>query len=143
MRRAMIATVNAVKRQPTSQKGPQAMDSKTANPNRRRMPQLLAAMLLALAATAPTHSVAQDQPAPKPQIAKAYKPVSLEHQYWHLLRWQNHLDKAAAEHEKQGKDGSWLRDHIQKELGFTDAEFAPVRDSAQRLEPKREVARFV
>lgn len=61
-------------------------------------------------------------------------PVSLPHLYWHLLMYQNHLDSAAAANEKQGKDGSWLRGHIQQKLEFTDAEFAPVRESAQRLE---------
>jgi len=47
--------------------------------------------------------------------------------------WQDHLDKAAIEREKSGKDGSWLRGHLQKQLSFTDAEFAPVRESSQRL----------
>jgi len=57
----------------------------------------------------------------------------LPHLYWHLLMWQNHLDTAATEHEKAGKDGSWLRAHLQKQLGFSDAEFAPVRESSQHL----------
>jgi hypothetical protein len=48
--------------------------------------------------------------------------------------YQNHLDQAAADHEKHGKDGSWLRNHFQQKLGFTDAEFAPVRITAQQLE---------
>ena len=48
--------------------------------------------------------------------------------------YQQHLDSVAAEREKQGRDGSWLRNYLQKKLGFTDFEFAPVRESAQRLE---------
>jgi hypothetical protein len=59
--------------------------------------------------------------------------LSLPHLYWHLLMYQNHLDSAAAANEKQGKDGSWLREHIQQRIGITDAEFTPVRESAQRL----------
>jgi hypothetical protein len=60
--------------------------------------------------------------------------ASLPHLYWHLLMYQNHLDSIAADHEKQGKDSVWLQFHLQQRLGFTDAEFAPVRESAQRLE---------
>ena len=61
------------------------------------------------------------------------KQAPLPHLYWHLLMWQNHLDKSAAEHEQQGENGSWLRGHLQKQLGFTESEFAPIRESAQRL----------
>jgi hypothetical protein len=94
---------------------------------------MLVCALLLLTATA----IAQQQSTDHlPVAVKAPHPASLEHQYWHLLRWQNHLDKVAAEHEKQGKDGTWLRDYIQKKLAFTDEEFAPIRESARRLEPK-------
>jgi hypothetical protein len=61
-------------------------------------------------------------------------PVSLPHLYWHFLLYQNHLDKAAADHEKNGKDGSWLRDHYQRELGLSDSDFSEIRGSARRLE---------
>ncbi|HLJ29311.1 MAG TPA: hypothetical protein VKY85_21570 [Candidatus Angelobacter sp.] len=61
---------------------------------------------------------------------------SVPHLYWHFLMYQNHLDRAAAAHEKQGKDGSWLRNHFQQRLGFTDEQFAPVRTAAQRLAPE-------
>ncbi len=60
--------------------------------------------------------------------------ASLPHLYWHLLMYQNHLDRKAAENEKQGKEAAWLRNHLQQRLGFTDAEFAPIRESATRLE---------
>lgn len=60
--------------------------------------------------------------------------ASLPHLYWHLLMYQDHLDKTAADREKQGKDSTWLRDHLQQGLGFADAEFAPIRESAVRLE---------
>jgi hypothetical protein len=62
--------------------------------------------------------------------------ISLPHLYWHFLLYQNHLDRAAAAHEKQGKDGAWLRDHFQKRLAFTPAQFNVVRQSAQSLEPQ-------
>jgi hypothetical protein len=47
---------------------------------------------------------------------------------------QNHLDKAAASREQQGKDGNWLRNHYQQKLGFNDSEYAVVRESAVRLQ---------
>jgi len=64
---------------------------------------------------------------------EAQQPISIQHQYLHLLRWQIHLDKTAAEHEKQGKSGAWLRNAIRNQLHFTDQQFAPITQSAQRL----------
>jgi hypothetical protein len=58
----------------------------------------------------------------------------LSHLYWHFLLYQAHLDKAAAAREQQGRDGSWLRNHYQQRLGFTDSEYALVRESAVQLE---------
>lgn len=57
----------------------------------------------------------------------------MAHLYWHFLVYQHHLDESAAEYERQKKDGQWLRSYLQKQLGFTDGEFAPVRASAERL----------
>jgi len=62
--------------------------------------------------------------------------VSLPHLYWHFLMYQNHLDQAAAQHEANGKDGTWLSNHFEQKLGFTDAQFAIVRAAAQRLAPE-------
>jgi hypothetical protein len=76
------------------------------------------------------HATAQKVPLPQPDEAR--KPT-LSHLYWHLLMYQNHLDRVAAKHETQGKDGTWLRTYIQKKLGFTDEQFGPIRTSAQRL----------
>jgi hypothetical protein len=59
--------------------------------------------------------------------------VPLAHLYWHFLVHQNQLDKKAAELEAQGKDGKWLRNHLQQNLGFSDAEFAQIRTSSVRL----------
>lgn len=70
-----------------------------------------------------------------PSTASTSKsPVSLPHLYWHFLVYQNHLDRVATQREEAGKDGSWLRNYYQQELGFNDTEFQAVRQSAQNLE---------
>jgi hypothetical protein len=62
------------------------------------------------------------------------KPVTLTHTYAIFLLYQNHLDQAAAAREQGGKDGSWLRDHFQVQLGFSASQFATVRATGLRLE---------
>jgi hypothetical protein len=69
-------------------------------------------------------------------LSLKHSPPSLPHLYWHFLLYQNHLDRAAAAHEQQRKDGNWLRNHFQQRLNFSDAQFAIVRQTAQRLEPE-------
>lgn len=59
--------------------------------------------------------------------------ISLPHLYWHFLVWQNVLDNRAAELSAQGKSGDMLRNDLQRRLGFSDADYAPVRTSSQRL----------
>src|SRR6266568_3014588 len=76
---------------------------------------------------------AQTDSAPAEQAQSSLKPgnpepVSIPHLYWHLLMYQNHLDTAAAEREKQSENGEWLRNNIQQKLEFTDADFIPVRE---------------
>ena len=61
-------------------------------------------------------------------------PVPLPHLYWHFLMHQNHLDRVAAQREKEGKDGTWLRNYYQQKMRLTDPQFAPVRETAVRLE---------
>jgi len=68
-----------------------------------------------------------------PSVRKASR-APLSHIYMHFLLYQNHLDRAAAAREKEGKDGSWLRDHFQQVLGFTASQFAIVRVGARQLE---------
>jgi hypothetical protein len=85
-----------------------------------------------------SHQAASQSQQNEPQLlaSRGYAqphPVSLAHLYWHFLVYQHHLDQAAAERQKQGQDGTWLRDYLQKKLGFTDAEFAPIRTSADKL----------
>lgn len=64
---------------------------------------------------------------------KQFRPLSLEHLYWHFLVYQHHLDTKAAEQESQGKDGSMLRNSLQRAIGWADADFAPIRASSTRL----------
>lgn len=61
------------------------------------------------------------------------RPVSLPHLYWHFLVYQNILDNRADELEAQGKDESWLHRDLQTRMGFSDADFAPIRSSSVRL----------
>lgn len=61
-------------------------------------------------------------------------PVPPAHLYYSFLMVVNHDDRAADQHKKQGKDGEWLHNLKQNELGFTDEEFAPIRATAQLLE---------
>lgn len=75
---------------------------------------------------------AQTTQSPSPQ--RASTGVSVAHLYWHLLMWQNHLDQAAANHERAGRDGTWLRTYLQTRLGFNDDQFRPVRLAAQHLQ---------
>ena len=59
----------------------------------------------------------------------------LSHIYYHVALYQSHLDSEAAKLEKQSKDGSSLRAFLQQKLGFTDSEYAPIREYAQRVGP--------
>jgi hypothetical protein len=76
-------------------------------------------------------SVSAQQPAPNGPSSTM--PVSLRHLYWHFLIYQSFLDAQAAQQAAQGQDGSWTRNHLQIRMGFSDADFAPIRTSSQRL----------
>jgi hypothetical protein len=54
--------------------------------------------------------------------------------YAHFLTLVTANDQAAAKLEKEGRDGAWLRNSLQRALNFDDEEFAPIRATAQRLE---------
>lgn len=84
-------------------------------------------------------AMGQAAPAPSQQPSSKttqFKPVSLAHLYWHFLTLQNHLDTKATELESQGKDGSGLRNQLQKTLGWSDTDYAPIRTSSVRLTAK-------
>jgi hypothetical protein len=72
----------------------------------------------------------QQQPSRKPLQVR---PVSLAHLYWHFLVYQNHLDTKAAATTVGGRDGTGMRNLLQKQLGCSDADFAPIRTSSARL----------
>ncbi len=78
------------------------------------------------------------QPQRSSQTLTQPKPVPLAHLYWHFLSFQQHLDEAVAAREKTGKDlqgGPALRASLQNQLGFSDADYAPIRTSSERLVP--------
>jgi|SRR5215472_3807570 len=93
---------------------------------------LFLAGLIWMAAGLPAY--AQSTAAAPSATRRVTPPMS--HLYWHMMTHQNHLDRAAAAREQLGKDGSWLRNYYQQKLGFTNSEFQPVREAAQRLEIK-------
>jgi len=82
--------------------------------------------------------VSAQQPAARPSPNQP-QPVSLPHLYWHFLVYQNVLDTTAANREARGRGGSWLRNDLQTKMGFSDAEFAPIRASSQRLSSELKV----
>ena len=88
--------------------------------------------VLALAAV----SVAQEKASRLLPKVRGVSRAPYSHIYMHFLLYQNHLDKAAAERELEGKDGAWLRNSLQKRLGFSSSQFALVRASALRLDSK-------
>jgi len=99
----------------------------------KKATRVLGAFVLLLATTSPCMLGQAQAP-----FSNAAQPIAvpLSHLYWHFLILQNHLDRVAAAHEQRGEDGSALRTYYQKGLGFTDAQFAPVRDAGLRLEPQ-------
>lgn len=76
------------------------------------------------------------QPQQSSRGSSQIRPESLEHLYWHFLAYQNHLDTKAADLDTHGKDGSGLRNQLQKKTGLSDAEFAHIRISSVRLTAK-------
>ena len=61
------------------------------------------------------------------------KTIPVSHYYWYLLRHQKALDDLGAKLSADGKDGNGPRNYLQKKLGFTDVEYAPVRIASYRL----------
>ncbi|MFP5210099.1 MAG: hypothetical protein ACLGRW_12500 [Acidobacteriota bacterium] len=61
------------------------------------------------------------------------KAVPTARMYWHFFSYQHYLDTLAAKYEAAGKDAAGLRNTLQKQLNFSDTEFAPVRTSCDQL----------
>jgi hypothetical protein len=93
---------------------------------------LLKVSVLTCALLLPTLGESQQSQPPSNGTAQSALP-SMPHMYWHFLVYQNHLDTVAAAQAAQGNDASFLRNHFQLKLGFSDAGFAPIRTSSARL----------
>jgi hypothetical protein len=105
-----------------------------AKGSRRAVTLLTIVLMCTWLHTAAAQSIPAQQQAPSGLFQP--RPVSLAHLYWHFLVYQNHLDAMAADEEAHGKNGTWMRSHLQTRLGLSDAEFAHVRISSARLTAK-------
>ena len=54
--------------------------------------------------------------------------------YRHFLAYQLHLDRVSDDLTKKGKNGDDFRNHYQKKLAFTDADYAKVRAAAAKMQ---------
>jgi hypothetical protein len=70
---------------------------------------------------------AEHQPGPNVKLSR-------EDLYLVFFDMQRRLDTDAALREKQGRDGSWLRNHFQEKFNFSDAEMRAVRLADARLD---------
>lgn len=69
----------------------------------------------------PSSSTAQQPRMPLPDL------------YWRFLISQNRFDREATALEQHGHNASYLRSFYQQRLGFSDSEFAKVREAAGRF----------
>jgi len=106
------------------------MHPRTALPS--RIPSLSLLILLPLLCVS-THLAIGQQTQSRPNAPAQLKPVPPPHLYWHFLMHQSELDAAAAQLQTKGKNGNPLRNDLQIRLGFSDADYAPIRTSSQRL----------
>jgi hypothetical protein len=90
---------------------------------------LLVLLLLCVSTHVAIGQQTQSQPNPPAQP----KPIPLPHLYFHFLMHQSDLDSLAAKFTAEGKNGQALRISLQTRLGFSDADYAPIRTSSQRL----------
>ena len=72
------------------------------------------------------------------------RPVPLHHLYFHFLRFQSHLDKRAVTLEQEGrtKDAQELRNQLQKELGFTNAQIVTLRRTSLQMDKNLDAIRL-
>ncbi|HXE07693.1 MAG TPA: hypothetical protein VN612_07345 [Acidobacteriaceae bacterium] len=89
--------------------------------------------ILCLAVAIASFSVTANAQPPQPGVSIPRRTAPLEHLYWYFLLYQNHLDTKAAELVSEGKDPGTLHTRMEKRLGWSDADFAPVHTSAARL----------
>ena len=71
-------------------------------------------------------------------------PPPLHVQYFYLLRLQVHLDREADKREQRGlqKEAKELREHVQGQLHFTDAQAAIVREAAKEYDDQFQSINF-
>lgn len=93
---------------------------------------LFAGMLLTSPAFSQPNAVQPQfvKPSATPGPAKG---VPLTHLYYHFLLLQNYLDTKAASLDAQGQNGNFVRADLQKKMGFSDTDYAPIHDSAGRF----------
>jgi hypothetical protein len=66
-------------------------------------------------------------------------PEPLPSQYESFFAWTLHLDEQADLHEQAGKDGSWLRHHLEESIGLTSDEVDLVREAARRNQQETKI----
>lgn len=84
---------------------------------------------IARAQSTQPQTATQTQSDGNPQL----KPLSLPQLYWAFLSYQDRLDTLAAQLEAKGKDASWVRNDLQTKLGFSDADYVPIRAASQHF----------
>jgi hypothetical protein len=94
----------------------------------RRIIPTLAGLMLAVQSSA----VAFAQCGPPPPLVS--KPAPPEHLWYVFLKHISIHDQLATKREAEGRDDAGLRGSVQHSLGFTDGEFPPLHETAQRLE---------
>jgi hypothetical protein len=104
----------------------------------RSVLQRLTVLLLLLCAVSVSIAFGQASAAidTRPAAPFASHPAPLHHVYWHFLRYQRHLDQRAAVLEQQGQptEAQEVRTHLQRELHFSNAQAAILRQAGQQME---------
>lgn len=90
-------------------------------------PALLSILLCTFAAGPSGQAQTQQTP------TSSTKPVPTARMYWQFFSYQHYLDILALKYEAAGKDAAGLRNSLQKQLSFSDAEYKPIQDSCDRL----------
>jgi hypothetical protein len=90
-------------------------------------------LCLLIAACLSSHAAIGQQKPSEITAPNQSRPIPITHLYWHFLIWQSVLDSDAAQLNAEGKNGDRLRNDLQLKLGFSDADYAPIRTSSQRL----------
>src|SRR6266481_4880245 len=104
----------------------------------RSVLQRLTVLLLLLCAVSVSIALGQASAAidTSPATPFASHPAPLHHVYWHFLRYQRHLDQRAAALEQQGQptEAQEMRTHLQRELHFSNAQAAILRQAGLQME---------